>query len=221
MFDNDSTTYYHSGAAQSRQGGDWFGVDLGIVKDVWEVKILQGRNSVDDVDYLDHARLEYSVDGKTWNTLIDDMNKQYIINWKGEAVKARYIRVIKLPSEKGNWVGVRSFEVNPVNADQLGFKVEAEDAEAVLYAFDNHSGTSYKNSGVMSFGVPQGVKKFTYLAKYHSDNDYMCVEQLDANNNVLDRSVVYAPLFTQELKAGAVKVVLIGNVELFEIVPVK
>ena len=53
MFDHDTTTYYTSGIAQ--KAGDWIGVDLGSVKDVTEVSILQGRNSVDDVDYFDHA----------------------------------------------------------------------------------------------------------------------------------------------------------------------
>ena len=81
MFDNDSTTYYTSGVAQSK--GSWIGVDLGSVIPVKEIFILQGRNSVDDVDYFDHAALQYSEDGKTWKTLLDDMQKQYVIRWCG------------------------------------------------------------------------------------------------------------------------------------------
>ena len=219
MFDNDSATYYHSGAAQSKKGGEWFGVDMGTVKDVWEVKILQGRNSVDDVDYFDHARLEYSVDGKTWNTLIDDMVKQYIINWKGDAVQARYIRLVKLPSEKTNWVAVRSFEVNPVNAEQLGFAVAADDAQAALYAFDNHPGTSYKNKGTIAFEVPAGVKAYTYLAKL--DGKSVTVKQFDAKGNEVASEEVSTPLFKQTIKPGAVKVALTGNAEIYEIVPSK
>lgn len=219
MFDNDSATYYHSGAAQSKKGGEWFGVDMGTVKDVWEVKILQGRNSVDDVDYFDHARLEYSVDGKTWNTLIDDMVKQYIINWKGDAVQARYIRLVKLPSEKTNWVAVRSFEVNPVNAEQLGFAVAADDAQAALYAFDNHPGTSYKNKGTIAFEVPAGVKTYTYLAKL--DGKSVTVKQFDAKGNEVASEEVSTPLFKQTIKPGAVKVALTGNAEIYEIVPSK
>ena len=44
MFDNDSTTYYTSGNSQNT--GDWIGADLGCVRSVSEVRILQGRNSV-------------------------------------------------------------------------------------------------------------------------------------------------------------------------------
>ena len=56
MFDNDSTTYYTSGVAQSK--GSWIGVDLGSVIPVKEIFILQGRNTEDDVDYFDHAALQ-------------------------------------------------------------------------------------------------------------------------------------------------------------------
>ena len=219
MFDNDSTTFYHSGVGQSKKGGDWFGVDLGAVKDVWEVKIMQGRNSVDDVDYFDHARLEYSADGKTWNALIDEMEKQYNINWKGEAVKARYVRLVKLPSNKTNWVAIRSFEVNPVNAEQLGFAVTANDVDAALYAFDNHPGTSYKNQGTLAFEIPSGVKAYTYLAKFGGNS--MVVKQFDAKGKELASEEVSSPLYKQILKPDAVKVSLQGDVELYEIVPMK
>lgn len=91
MFDNDSTTFYTSGVAQKE--GDWTGADLGRVRDVEEVRILQGRNSVDDVDYFDHAVVEYSEDGKTWTPLTGELEKQYVINWSGEPVRARYVRL--------------------------------------------------------------------------------------------------------------------------------
>lgn len=77
MLDNDTTTFYTSGIGQ--KDGDWIGVDLRDVRDVTEVSILQGRNSVDDVDYFDHAILECSADGKTWTPLIGELTKQYVI----------------------------------------------------------------------------------------------------------------------------------------------
>lgn len=218
MFDNDTTTYYHSGASQSKKGGDWFGVDLGEVKDVWEVKILQGRNSVDDVDYFDHARLEYSLDGKSWTPLIDDMQKVYVISWKGDAVKARYVRVVKLPSDKTSWLSVRSFEVNPVNAAQLGFAVTADDEQAALYAFDNHPGTSYKSHGSLTFEVSAGVKQYTVLARL---GGAVTVKQTDANGKVLATANVEEPLFKFDVADGAAKVTIAGAAELFEIVPAK
>ena len=47
------------------------GADLGCVRQVSEVRILQGRNSVDDVDYFDNTVLEYSVDRKEWKALTE------------------------------------------------------------------------------------------------------------------------------------------------------
>ena len=73
MFDGDSITHYTSGEAQ--KAGDWMGVALPEPMAVREVHILQGRNSTDDCDFYDHAALEYSVDGKTWNTMLGDMKK--------------------------------------------------------------------------------------------------------------------------------------------------
>ena len=60
-----------------------------------KVHILQGRNSKDDTDFFDHAALEYSVDGKTWQPLLDDLRNQYDILWRGDPVQARYIRLRK------------------------------------------------------------------------------------------------------------------------------
>ena len=45
MLDNDTTTYYTSGIGQKE--GDWIGVDLRDIRDVTEISILQGRNSVE------------------------------------------------------------------------------------------------------------------------------------------------------------------------------
>ena len=112
MLDRDTTTYYTSGMAQ--KAGDWIGVDLRTIRDVSEISILQGRNSVDDVDYFDHAILEYSEDGKIWKPLTEELKQQYIIQWQGEAVKARYVRLRRLDSKRTNYASIRSFEVNPL-----------------------------------------------------------------------------------------------------------
>ena len=60
---------------------------------------------------------------------------------------------------------VRSFEVNPVRAERLGFEIEAEDAAQALYAFDRNPGTSFENRGVLKFGIPEGTKQYTLLLK--------------------------------------------------------
>lgn len=116
MLDNDSTTYYHSGNAQ--RAGHWAGLDLGAVRKVEEINILQGRNSVDDVDYFDNVILEASADGKDWKALTDSMQRTYHIHWTGAPVDARYVRIRKLHSPKSNWLAIRTFDVNPLTPER-------------------------------------------------------------------------------------------------------
>ncbi|MBO7186615.1 MAG: beta-N-acetylglucosaminidase domain-containing protein [Alistipes sp.] len=118
MFDNDPTTYYHSG--QGQRTDDFVGVDLGIVREVREVRIIQGRNSVDDVDYFDHTIVEYSVDGETWEALTEPLKGVYDVVWTGEPFEARYVGIRKLESEKRNWLAIRAFEINPVTPEEYG-----------------------------------------------------------------------------------------------------
>lgn len=114
MFDGNLTTFYTSGEAQKH--GSWLGLDLGEVTGIHTVIIAQGRNIPDDVDYFDNARLEYSLDGKQWNTLQDSIVSQYEINYQTDLpVQARYVRLLRMDdSKRTNWMAVRSFDVNPV-----------------------------------------------------------------------------------------------------------
>lgn len=220
MFDGDSTSYYHSGKGQGREG-DWFGVDLGEVKDINEINILQGRNSVDDVDYFDHATLEYSSDGKSWTTLIAEMTKQYIINWKGSGAKGRYIRVRKLPSEKANWVAIRSFVVNPADESKLGFKVKANDTKAALRAFDSHPGTSFVCNEPFSFSIEKpGLKSCIILAKTPKGNSVK-VTQLDASGNTLSTLSFDKSYIQFNIADGAKSIAIDGKTEIFEIIQVQ
>ena len=214
MFDNDSTTFYTSGMAQKE--GDWTGADLGRVRDVEEVRILQGRNSVDDVDYFDHAVVEYSEDGKTWTPLTGELEKQYVINWSGEPIRARYVRLKRLESPRTNWASVRSFEVNPVRAERLGFEIEAEDAAQALYAFDRNPGTSFENRGVLKFGIPEGTKQYTLLLKLPAEGA-VTVRQLAADGTEAARTTVDRPFAEMPVAEGAATIELEGQAEVFEI----
>lgn len=112
MFDDNIATFYTSGEQQ--RNGSWLGIDLGEVIGVHTVIIRQGRNTPDDVDYFDDARLEYSLDGKEWKTLQDSLVKVYDITYESETpVQARYVRLLRLDSKRNNWMAVRSFDVNP------------------------------------------------------------------------------------------------------------
>lgn len=215
MLDNDTMTFYTSGIGQ--KDGDWIGVDLRDVRDVTEVSILQGRNSVDDVDYFDHAILECSADGKTWTPLIGELTKQYVINWKGDAIKARYVRLKRLDSERKNYASVRSFDVNPLYAENLGFKLEAENPQQAVYAFDQNLATSYQVAQSISFEVPQGVKAYTLLMNELSSP--LKIKQFDKKGNLLSETTVSSPYFKLELTNDKVtKVSLEGKAEIFEVI---
>lgn len=214
MFDNDSATYYTSGVGQRQ--GSWIGADLGCVRDVSEINILQGRNSKDDVDYFDHAILEYSENGQTWLPLTDSLRKQYVIRWSGEPVKARYVRLKRLESSRNNWATVRSFEVNPVRVDQLGFRIETADPGKALYAFDGHPGTSFVNNSILAFGIPENTTGYTLLLKPGSSASKL--RQLDAKGNVITEAVISTPFFEVSVAEGAVGMELEGDVEIFEII---
>lgn len=215
MLDNDTTTFYTSGIGQ--KDGDWIGVDLRDVRDVTEVSILQGRNSVDDVDYFDHAILECSADGKTWTPLIGELTKQYVINWKGDAIKARYVRLKRLDSERKNYASVRSFDVNPLYAENLGFKLEAENPQQAVYAFDQNLATSYQVAQSISFEVAQGVKAYTLLMNELSSP--LKIKQFDKKGNLLSETTVSSPYFKLELTNDKVtKVSLEGKAEIFEVI---
>ena len=110
MTDGNDSTFYHSGAAQ--RPDDWIGFDLRAPRLILEVTILQGRNSVDDVDFFDHCIVESSLDGENWTPLTEPLRNQYEINWTAEAPQqARYVRLSRLDSQRRNWAAIRTFSV--------------------------------------------------------------------------------------------------------------
>ena len=164
MFDDDSTTYYTS--AYGQKTGDWIGVDLGIVRGLREVVILQGRNSTDDVDYFDLATLEASKDNRLWYPLIDTIDHQYVIKWQGRGIDARYVRLRKLESDKTNWCAIRTFSVNPRRTQDLDFEVQAPDIVKAVYAFDRDPRSYYTLDGTLSMETPFGDER---IQQYSSD----------------------------------------------------
>lgn len=216
MFDNDSTTHYTSGAAQNNQS--WIGADLGCIRDVTEIAILQGRNSTNDVDYFDNTILEYSSDGKSWQQLTDSLQKQYVINWKGEPVKAKYVRLKKLPSSKSNWATVRSFEVNPVRIENLKFQVEADSLGKALFAFDKNLATSVINKGTLSFGVPEKASECTILMKLNKPGTPANLCQFAANGKLISETAINTPFMQVNLTKEVAKIEIKGEIEIFEII---
>ena len=219
MLDGDTATYYTSALPQRKES--WVAVDLRSVRDVHSVDILQGRNSVDDVDFFDHAALEYSADGKTWLPLIPDIDRQYVITWTGSPVKARYVRLKRLDSKRTNYVAVRSFEVNAPTVETIGFDLHvAGDEQAAMRAFDKNASTAYACDGAaMTIGIPAGVKGYHLLMGSPEDN--VEVAMLSADGSILEKMVSVQALTTCPVPDGAVSMRISGATEIFEIVPIK
>ena len=218
MFDDDSTTFYTSAYAQ--QTDDWIGVDLGLVRGLREIEILQGRNSVDDVDYFDRTVLEASKDGQIWFPVTaDTLERQYIIRWQGRGVDARYVRLRKIESDKTNWAAVRTFSVNPVRPDSLGFDMQALDRDRAVYAFDNNPYTYYALDGDLSFGIIRedsigaDVEKVLLLRP----RSEVTVTQYAADGSVAGRLSTEEPYCRLTLSPDAVRVRIEGDTDIFEI----
>ena len=218
MFDDDSTTFYTSAYAQ--QTGDWIGVDLGLVRGLREIEILQGRNSVDDVDYFDRTVLETSKDGQIWYPVIaDTLERQYVIRWQGRGVDARYVRLRKIESDKTNWAAVRTFSVNPIRPDSLDFDMQAPDRDKAVYAFDNNPYTYYALDGALSFGIVRedsaqvSVDKVLLLRP----RSEVTVTQYAADGSAVGRISTEEPYCSISLSPDAVRVRIEGDTDIFEI----
>lgn len=215
MLDADTLSFYHSGVGQKT--GDWIGVDLGKVMPIWEVDLKQGRNATDDVDYFDHAILECSADGQTWHPLIADLRKQYDIRWTGQGVRGRFVRLRKLPSEKTNWLAVRSFKVNPVSVSSLGLDVRSGQGEAAIRAFDEQPLTSFHLAGTLSFSVPKHARRCVLLLKL-PENQTVKVRQHDKKGRVVAEAAVNSSFCQFDVVKKAARLSIEGNAEIYEII---
>ena len=113
MFDGDLNTYTQWNVIQQKD--DYFGVDLGVVKTVTDIRIIQG-NSDTHHDYFHKAVLEYSEDGKTFTQLGSQYNDTYRIELDDLNIQARYVRLRLVEtgtaSKPDYWTHVREFTVN-------------------------------------------------------------------------------------------------------------
>ncbi len=213
MLDGDTATYYTS--ANSQSSSDWIGVDLRRVIPVDEVLIHQGRNDVDDVDYFERVRLEYSTDGKDWKPLSDDLDSTYVISWKGEPVQARYLRLKRLDSPKTNWASVRTFEVNPPSQERYGLNVTGDgDLLQLLRAFDGNPTSGVAISGKVEFDRVASATSLTLLCG--SEAPDATIVQLDAKGQPLMATPLKALFSTVKLLPGTKRIAIDGNATLVE-----
>ena len=144
------------------------------------------------------------------------MLKTYIIHWKGEPVKARYVRIRKAVSEKKSWIAVREFMV-PTTPESLNFKVESADLDAAMFGFDKNPVTSFRNSGKTSFSVVPGTKAYTMLLNVEQ-NGAVKFNQYNKKGKLIASTDVNNSFFNVELNKKAVKAEIEGNVEVFEVI---
>lgn len=226
MFDCDTTTYYHSGNSQAP--GHWVGVDLGAVRPVRDVRIKQGRNSVNDVDYFDNAILEVSVDGKDWKALTDSLQNTYVIEWNGTPVDARYVRLRKLHSPKRSWIAVREFSVNTPTQESVGLDISADNADAALAAFDLNPTTIYSNNGTFTFNRPTNAQSLVILANAPGKNVTLTqtatVEKklkkgkTEKQETVTSTQPLTSGYTTVNLQPETQKITIEGPIEIYEII---
>lgn len=199
MFDNDPETYYHSGEGQRTD--HFVGADMGVVREVREVRIIQGRNSVDDVDYFDHTILEYSADGEIWVALTEPLEGVYEIEWRGEPFMARYVGIRKLESKKRNWLAIRSFDINPVTKEE--------------YGVDSNPFTFLATEGEAQFALKPSTIRVTLLMGDVAD-DARCT-LYNAEGEVVNSIEVDASILHIDT-AGAAMLKLTGVAAIFECV---
>lgn len=214
MLDNDTTTYYTS--ANSQSAGDWIGLDFGEIRPVEEVIVHQGRNSIDDVDYFDNVRLEYSTDGQQWTPLTDTLPRTYIVEWKGSPVQARYVRIKRMDSEKTNWASVRTFRVNPPTPQRIGLNITAIDPTGALLAFDSNPVTSYATSGNLAFDRKEGADQLIILSG--RNRTPLTLLQHDSQGQELARTTITSPYTSINFVPGATRAILQGKATLYEII---
>lgn len=215
MLDGDTATYYHSGESQAT--GQWVGLDLVTPHKVSEVRVMQGRNSVDDVDYYDNVVLEASLDGRTWTPLTGELQKTYVITWKGEPVDARYVRIRKIESEKKSWIAVREFLVNPVTPETCPVAVEVQDLTAAMLAFDRNPVTACRLDGDLRFSVDSKTTTRADLM-LRLTGSHVTARQLDAKGNTLTTTDITQPYTRLDIQKGATHVVLSGQCDVHEVV---
>lgn len=157
MLDGDTATYYTSAAPQ--RPDSWIGLDLGQITPVSRISIRQGRNSVNDVDFFDHAVVEVSTDGNRWAAVSEPLVNTYDIELTFEPTDARYVRLRRLDSKRTNYASVRTFDINGT--------------DALSRMTDTDPSTGATLSEPMTIVVNKGVKNLVLLcneaAKVNAD----------------------------------------------------
>ncbi|MGQ7556242.1 SpaA isopeptide-forming pilin-related protein [Streptococcus suis] len=117
---NDSTVALYKLANSRLEVGQWWGVDLGAIKNVTHIRYLQGpvTGAGSDNDRMDSLELEYSVDGQNYQSLgtynAPNGGKLGEVDTDSD-VMARYIRVRNLRLKTGVWLAIKGMTITTRN----------------------------------------------------------------------------------------------------------
>ncbi|HFR3896598.1 TPA: SpaA isopeptide-forming pilin-related protein, partial [Streptococcus suis] len=117
---SDSTVALYKLANSRLEVGQWWGVDLGAIKNVTHIRYLQGpvTGAGSDNDRMDSLELEYSVDGQNYQSLgtynAPNGGKLGEVDTDSD-VMARYIRVRNLRLKTGVWLAIKGMTITTRN----------------------------------------------------------------------------------------------------------
>ncbi|WP_105157178.1 SpaA isopeptide-forming pilin-related protein [Streptococcus suis] len=117
---SDSTVALYKLANSRLEIGQWWGVDLGAIKNVTHIRYLQGpvTGAGSDNDRMDSLELEYSIDGQNYQSLgtynAPNGGKLGEVDTDSD-VMARYIRVRNLRLKTGVWLAIKGMTITTRN----------------------------------------------------------------------------------------------------------
>ncbi|HEM3661981.1 TPA: discoidin domain-containing protein [Streptococcus suis] len=117
---NDSTVALYKLANSRLEVGQWWGVDLGAIKNVTHIRYLQGpvTGAGSENDRMDSLELEYSIDGQNYQSLgtynAPNGGKLGEVDTDSD-VMARYIRVRNLRLKTNVWLAIKEMTITTRN----------------------------------------------------------------------------------------------------------
>ncbi|HFI0960553.1 TPA: SpaA isopeptide-forming pilin-related protein [Streptococcus suis] len=117
---SDATATLYKLANSRLEVGQWWGVDLGAIKNVTHIRYLQGpvAGAGSDNDRMDSLELEYSIDGQNYQSLgtynAPNGGKLGEVDTDSN-VMARYIRVRNLRLKTGVWLAIKGMAITTRN----------------------------------------------------------------------------------------------------------
>lgn len=220
MLYGDTLTCFTTSRGQKQ--GDWIGLDLLDAVPVESIQILQGRDSADRYNFMDNALVQISLDGENWNTLggeAKDSHDIFRTTEDGKPATARYVRLLRLDSERTNRVSVRDFRVNTRKSEWEEYLVKEgmEPCKTKEYAkaFDRNPLTSIKLED--SFKAPvTGGDNLVVLCGKEPD---LKIDFLDCKGGIISSVRSTNPFISTEVPKGSAAMEMTGEgTEIFEII---